>query len=134
MYFFSGMSIAGLTADAKSVSRWMRTECLTSRFYHNCALRMETLMCDLGNKMQNSIQLYNRRPYGVGLVVAGYDELGPHIYQVSYLQSICVQPVLAHPHTLRTIAFCSAHSRTACVCVLKKIPHPHPHTSLGPQK
>jgi len=77
-----GMSIAGLTADAKSVSRWMRTECLTSRFYHNCALRMETLMCDLGNKMQNSIQLYNRRPYGVGLVVAGYDELGPHIYQV----------------------------------------------------
>merc|ERR1712004_247606 len=60
-----GMTIAGLTADAKSISRWMRTECLSSRFYHNSALRLETLMCDLGNKMQNCIQLYNRRPYGV---------------------------------------------------------------------
>jgi len=77
-----GMSIAGLTADAKSLSRWMRTECLTSRYYHNAPLRLEILMNDLGNKMQSCIQLYNRRPYGVGLVVAGYDDLGPHIYQV----------------------------------------------------
>jgi len=77
-----GMTIAGLTADAKSISRWLRTECLTSRYYHNSALRCETLMCDLGNKMQNCIQLYNRRPYGVGLIVAGCDDLGPHIYQV----------------------------------------------------
>merc|ERR1712241_1102699 len=77
-----GMSIAGLTADAKSISRWLSTECLTSRYYHNSALRCETLMCDLGNKMQNCIQLYNRRPYGVGLIVAGCDDLGPHIYQV----------------------------------------------------
>ena len=60
----------------------MRTECLTSRYYHNAPLRLEILMNDLGNKMQSCIQLYNRRPYGVGLVVAGYDDLGPHIYQV----------------------------------------------------
>merc|ERR1712110_787553 len=77
-----GMSIAGLTADAKSLSRWMRTECLTSRYYHNAPLRLEILMNDLGNKMQSCIQLYNRRPYGVGLIVAGFDDLGPHIYQV----------------------------------------------------
>ena len=48
---------------------------------------METLMCDLGNKMQNCIQLYNRRPYGVGLVVAGFDDIGPHIYQVKFKQA-----------------------------------------------
>ena len=82
------MTIAGLTADAKSISRWMRTECLSSRFYHNSALRLETLMCDLGNKMQNCIQLYNRRPYGVGLIVAGCDDLGPHIYQVRYSSGV----------------------------------------------
>merc|ERR1712150_132583 len=35
-----------------------------------------------GNKMQLCIQGYNKRPYGVGLLVAGYDDLGPHIYQV----------------------------------------------------
>jgi hypothetical protein len=77
-----GMSIAGLTADAKSLSRWMRTECLSSRYYYSSALRLETLMNDLGIKMQACIQGYNKRPYGVGLLVAGYDDLGPHIYQV----------------------------------------------------
>merc|ERR1711992_336922 len=77
-----GISIAGLTADGKSLSRWMRTECLHSRYFNDTALRVSTLMWDLGNKMQSCIQLYNRRPYGVGLIVAGYGDLGPHIYQV----------------------------------------------------
>lgn len=35
----------------------------------------------MGNKMQSCTQRYDRRPYGVGLLVAGYDDLGPHIYQ-----------------------------------------------------
>lgn len=77
-----GMSIAGLTADAKSLSRWMRTECLMSRYYNNTALRLNLLITDLGNKMQLCIQGYNKRPYGVGLLVAGCDDQGPHIYQV----------------------------------------------------
>lgn len=77
-----GMSIAGLTADAKSLSRWMRTECLHARYFNNAALRLGNLIYDLGNKMQLCIQGYNKRPYGVGLLVAGYDDLGPHIYHV----------------------------------------------------
>ncbi len=77
-----GMSIAGLTADAKSLSRWMRTECLATRYYYEAPLRLDHLMSDLGNKMQACIQGYNKRPYGVGLLVAGFDDLGPHIYQV----------------------------------------------------
>lgn len=76
-----GMAIAGLTADAKSLSRWIRTECLHSRYFNNTALRMSNVMTDLGNKMQLCIQGYNKRPYGVGLLVAGYDDQGPHIYQ-----------------------------------------------------
>jgi 20S proteasome subunit alpha 6 len=35
------------------------------------------------SKMQPGTQGYNRRPYGVGLLVAGYDDKGPHIFQVS---------------------------------------------------
>lgn len=31
--------------------------------------------------MQTCTQRYDRRPYGVGLLVAGFDDLGPHIYQ-----------------------------------------------------
>ena len=55
-------------------------------------------------------------------------------YHISILQSICVQPILAHPHTLRTIAFHSAHSHTARVCFWEFLPHPHPHTSPRPQR
>ena len=32
--------------------------------------------------MQLGTQGYNRRPYGVGLLVGGFDDQGPHIYQV----------------------------------------------------
>ena len=45
-----------LTADAKSLSRWIRTECLHSRYFNNTALRLENVMSDLGNKMQLCIQ------------------------------------------------------------------------------
>ncbi|KAJ8969108.1 hypothetical protein NQ314_001918 [Rhamnusium bicolor] len=33
------------------------------------------------NKMQLCTQRYDRRPFGVGLLVAGYDDKGTHIYQ-----------------------------------------------------
>ena len=49
-------------------------------------------------------------------------------------QSICVLQILAHPHTLRTLVFCSAHSHTAHVCFLEFLQHPHPHTSPRPQR
>ena len=64
--------------------------------------------------------------------------VGFYLYTIRFTlvsgQSICVQPILAHPHTLRTIAFHFAHSRTAHVRFLIILPHPHPHTSPGPQK
>ena len=31
--------------------------------------------------MQLCTQRYGKRPYGVGLLVAGYDDKGPHIFQ-----------------------------------------------------
>lgn len=37
---------------------------------------------ELGNKMQLCIQGYNKRPYGVGMLMAGYDEQGPCIIQI----------------------------------------------------
>ena len=76
-----GISIAGLTADARSISRWMRTECMNSRYSHDTALPVSRLVEDFGNKMQICTQRYGKRPYGVGLLVAGYDDKGPHIFQ-----------------------------------------------------
>jgi len=76
-----GISIAGLTADARTISRWMRTECMNSRYSHESALPISRMIGDLGNKMQICTQRYGKRPYGVGLLVAGYDDQGPHIFQ-----------------------------------------------------
>lgn len=76
-----GVSIAGLAADGKSLTRWMRTECMNSSYFHDTPLSVAELIGDLGIKMQVAIQGYNKRPYGVGLLVIGYDGKGAHIYQ-----------------------------------------------------
>jgi len=76
-----GISIAGLTADARILSRYMRNECTNERYAHDQPLPINRLVSNLGNKMQACTQRYDRRPYGVGLLIAGYDSQGPHIYQ-----------------------------------------------------
>jgi len=76
-----GMSIAGLTADARILSRYLRNECLNERYSHDQPLPIDRMVATLGNKMQACTQRYDRRPYGVGLLIAGYDKRGPHIYQ-----------------------------------------------------
>ncbi|GAB6021546.1 Proteasome subunit alpha 1 [Chamberlinius hualienensis] len=76
-----GMSIAGLTADAHILSRYMRSECLNNRYSHDTAFPITRLVKNLGNKMQVCTQRYDRRPFGVGLLIAGYDDGGPHLFQ-----------------------------------------------------
>jgi 20S proteasome subunit alpha 6 len=70
---YVGMSIAGITADARILSRYMRQECLNYRFSYDDYYPVGRLISKLGNKMQVCTQRYDRRPYGVGLLVAGYD-------------------------------------------------------------
>ncbi|XP_017047749.1 proteasome subunit alpha type-1 [Drosophila ficusphila] len=77
-----GMSIAGLTADARQVCQYIRTECMSYRHSYDSEYPIRRLVANLGNKLQATTQRYDRRPYGVGMLVAGYDEQGPHIYQV----------------------------------------------------
>lgn len=77
-----GMSIAGLTADARILARNLRNECMNERYAHEQALPVNRLLGNLSSRMQLSTQRYDRRPYGVGLLVAGFDKNGPHIYHV----------------------------------------------------
>lgn len=76
-----GISIAGITADARILSRYMRQECLNYKYSYDDNYPVGRLIATLGNKMQVCTQRYDRRPYGVGLLVAGYDDQGAHIYQ-----------------------------------------------------
>lgn len=77
-----GISIAGITADARVLSKYLRSECLSYKHSYGSAYPVSRLITNLGNKMQTTTQRYDRRPYGVGLLLAGYDEMGPHIYKV----------------------------------------------------
>uniref|UniRef100_UPI00398F1E47 proteasome subunit alpha type-1 n=1 Tax=Pristiophorus japonicus TaxID=55135 RepID=UPI00398F1E47 len=76
-----GISIAGLTADARLLCNFMRQECLDSRFVFDRPLPVSRLVSLIGSKTQIPTQRYGRRPYGVGLLIAGYDDIGPHIFQ-----------------------------------------------------
>lgn len=76
-----GIAIAGLTADARVLTRFMRNECINERYAHDQPLPVSRLVSQMGIKMQSCTQRYDRRPYGVGLLIAGYDSKGPHIFQ-----------------------------------------------------
>jgi len=78
----AGISIAGLTSDARILSRFMRTECLNHRYIYGSPLSVARLVSSVGDKAQTGTQIMGRRPYGVGLLVAGVDEAGPHVYYI----------------------------------------------------
>lgn len=76
-----GISMAGITADARILTRYMRQECINHKYSFGKDYPVGRLINLVGLKMQVCTQRYDRRPYGVGLLVAGYDDQGPHIYQ-----------------------------------------------------
>jgi hypothetical protein len=59
----------------------MRSECLNHKFVYESPVQVERLVSDVADKHQEATQSYVRRPYGVGLLVAGYDRTGPHLFQ-----------------------------------------------------
>lgn len=59
----------------------MRQECINHKYSYGRNYPVGRLINLLGLKMQVCTQRYDRRPYGVGLLIAGYDDQGPHIYQ-----------------------------------------------------
>uniref|UniRef100_A0A8P0TPD1 Proteasome 20S subunit alpha 1 n=1 Tax=Canis lupus familiaris TaxID=9615 RepID=A0A8P0TPD1_CANLF len=76
-----GISVVGLTADARLLGNFMHQECLDFRFVFDRPLSVSRLVSLIGSKTQIPTQWYGRRPYGVGLLIAGYDDMGPHIFQ-----------------------------------------------------
>jgi 20S proteasome subunit alpha 6 len=77
------MGIAGLTADARSLAKYMRNEALNHKYVYGSSIPPHLLMADLADKHQRTTQTYVRRPFGVGLLVASMDsrKQTPHLYQ-----------------------------------------------------
>nr|XP_055157466.1 proteasome subunit alpha type-1-like [Nyctereutes procyonoides] len=77
-----GISVAGLTAVARPLCNFMHQECLDSRFVFDRPLPVSRLVSLIGSKTQIPTRRYGRRPYGVGLLIAGYEDTGSHILQI----------------------------------------------------
>lgn len=77
----AGIAIAGLTSDARVLSNFMKQQCLGHRLTYGRAMPLRSLVDMIGEKAQVNTQSYGRRPYGVGLLVAGVDERGPHLFE-----------------------------------------------------
>lgn len=77
-----GISVSGLTADGRILSRFMRKECINHKFTYDSPMVVGRLVLDVADKSQVCTQRSWKRPYGVGLLVAGYDKAGgPKLFQ-----------------------------------------------------
>jgi len=75
-----GIAISGLTADGRILCRYMRNECLNHRYVYESAMPLGRLVRQVADRAQVGTQRSWKRPYGVGLLVAGVDEAGAHIF------------------------------------------------------
>lgn len=75
------IGIAGLTADARVLADYMRNECLNHRYIYDAPMNVGRLVSQVADKSQTKTQNSSKRPYGVGMLVAGVDEKGPHLFE-----------------------------------------------------
>jgi len=76
-----GLGLAGLASDARVLSNFLKSQSLSSRLTYGRALPVERAVSAIGDRAQSNTQHYGKRPYGVGLLVAGVDETGPHLFE-----------------------------------------------------
>ncbi|EFJ11377.1 hypothetical protein SELMODRAFT_158876 [Selaginella moellendorffii] len=75
-----GVAMAGIIADGRVLCKFMRSECIYHQFVFEAPLPVSRLVVQVADKAQVCTQRSWKRPYGVGLLVAGLDEAGPHLY------------------------------------------------------
>jgi len=75
------IGISGLTADARVLADYMRNECLNHKYVFDAQMNVGRLVMQIADKSQQKTQSGAKRPYGVGLLVGGVDEKGPHLFE-----------------------------------------------------
>lgn len=76
-----GIALAGLAPDARVLSNYLRKQAMNLKMVFNRPILTQKAVLQIADKAQENTQLYGSRPYGVGLLVAGYDETGAHLYE-----------------------------------------------------
>mmetsp|Transcript_10817 Transcript_10817/g.16107 ORF Transcript_10817/g.16107 Transcript_10817/m.16107 type:complete len:251 (+) Transcript_10817:60-812(+) len=76
-----GIGISGLIADGRVLCKYLRTECLNHKFVFESPHQVGRLVKELSDKSQVFTQTSEKRPYGVGLLIIGYDTTGAHVFE-----------------------------------------------------
>ncbi|KAK4999423.1 Proteasome subunit alpha type-6 [Elasticomyces elasticus] len=76
-----GIALAGLASDARVLSNFMKQQSLASRLTYDRAILLSEITARIGDRAQTNTQHYGKRPYGVGLLIAGVDAKGPHLFE-----------------------------------------------------
>ncbi|GFH06425.1 20S proteasome alpha subunit E [Haematococcus lacustris] len=78
-----GCAMSGLTADAKMLIDHARAETQQHRFTYNEPMPVESCtqsLCDLALRFGEDSEESMSRPFGVALLIAGWDDLGPVLF------------------------------------------------------
>jgi 20S proteasome subunit alpha 6 len=59
----------------------MKQQSLASRLTYDRAIPLAEITQRIGDRAQKNTQEYGKRPYGVGLLIAGVDAKGPHLFE-----------------------------------------------------
>ncbi|KAL9596545.1 MAG: hypothetical protein Q9219_005723 [cf. Caloplaca sp. 3 TL-2023] len=76
-----GLALAGLASDARVLSNFMKRQALASKMTYGRPIPIDRIVDQIGDRAQSNTQNYSNRPYGVGLLVAGVDDSGPHLFE-----------------------------------------------------
>jgi len=111
-----GAALAGLASDARVLSNFMKQQALGSRLTYARAIPLSEIVSRIGDRAQTNTQMYGKRPYGVGLLIAGVDARGPHLYE--FQPSGVTQEMIACGIGAESGVFCRLQQRGACqTCV-----------------
>ncbi|KAK3281621.1 Protein phosphatase PP2A regulatory subunit B, variant 2 [Cymbomonas tetramitiformis] len=78
----TGVAYSGMGPDSRVLVRKARKLAQTYYRMYKEQIPVSQLVRETATVMQESTQQGGVRPFGVSLLVAGYDELGPQLYQV----------------------------------------------------
>lgn len=59
----------------------MKQQSLASRLTYDRAIPLSEITLRIADRAQTNTQQYGKRPYGVGLLIAGVDAKGPHLFE-----------------------------------------------------
>mmetsp|Transcript_49891 Transcript_49891/g.44703 ORF Transcript_49891/g.44703 Transcript_49891/m.44703 type:complete len:270 (+) Transcript_49891:81-890(+) len=75
------IGVSGLISDGRRLCKYMRSETLNHRYVYNSSMPLSRLVLDVADKCQGQTQTSQGRPFGVGLLIIGYDAKGAHLYE-----------------------------------------------------